>query len=438
MTHLLWPVRCRSWRALLLGTAVALALQAALMTAHAAPAPPRLPVQTTGLQGLGGEPGIALSPSGRNVLVTGGGDNPSRLYLSTDGGSTYHLLHPDFRLKGGADFDVVWLDESTLVAADLSTGGNGVLVHRSTDRGRTWTTTSINMDLYDRPWIAHHGQTVYVVTRGLEDAAYLFTSRDGGRTFDSGELFNVGTADDGIGPPDPVGIVVQHLAVAPDGTLYVLVEHTAGVYVVRLVPGAPDRFASYKVTSDTAENGFNWLTTDAAGNVYVLTHSVHAGQLPTDPGALGAWLYSSSDHGRSWVAGGNLSAGAGSSAFGAIAGGRPGELGLVYLRGQLPDSSKKQDWYAELARVTNATTNSPVVTVTRPVEQPVHRDGICSNGIACPTAKSRALFDFVSAAVDQQGRVFAVVASTADRIVGVPYRDYPTGVVLRSSARAGH
>ncbi|MDX6225717.1 MAG: repeat-like domain [Frankiales bacterium] len=404
---------------------VALATSA-VATAGSRPADVR-PYSVNVLPSLGGEPSLAVSPNGRNVMVTGGGANPSRLFLSTDGGGHYRALNPVFPKKGGADFDIIWLDDHTLVAADLSLQGDGVLVHRSTDLGATWTSTSILNDVYDRPWVAHHGNTVFVVTRGVADAAYLYISNDGGRSFGSPELMNVGTADGGLGPPEAVGLVVQNIATAPDGTLYVLKQHDTGLYVTRRVPGAFDQFATYLVSPASTENGFSWLTTDRAGNVYVLAHELRGS-------VLGAWLYVSRDRGKTWSGGVNLSAGAGGSAFGAIEGGRAGELALVYLRGETSVSSDTQRWWAEVARVTGATTARPHVARVRPLGEPIHTQGICSLGVLCPPGQNRELLDFISTRIARDGHIYAVVAATTPSTAGVPKGPYPTGVVFRSTA----
>lgn len=376
---------------------------ASLAAVPADAAPPRYTVTT--LRGLGGEPGIAVSPSGRTVLVAGLAENPAALFRSTDSGRRFTRLRPSFGAVGGADFDFVFLDDRTVVAADLAFS-NGLYVHRSEDAGTTWTSLHIRHDLYDRPWIAAHGRTVYVVARGFDQVPYVYVSRDGGRSFDPPALLYSPDVE-----PLPtsflVTTIVQHLATdRRTGTLYVLHQHDQGLYVSRLDGTGPagPRFVARKVTNATADNGFNWLTTDAAGHVYVLSHEVR-------DGVAGSRLYASRDRGATWSAGVDLGPRDETTAFGAIAGGGAGRLSFVYLRGDggLPDT--KQDWWAEIAIVTKADTARPVVTRFRPVAKPVHQEEICSMGVLCGEDANRNLLDFVSTAIAPDGTAYAVVAS---------------------------
>ncbi len=119
-----------------------------------------------------------------------------------------------------------------------------MLVHRSTDRGSTWTTTSLNNDVYDRPWIAHRGNSVFILTRGFDQVPYLYSSTDGGQSFGP-PVVVLGSDPSGSADGDLGSVVLQHLSVGADGTLYVLQERTAGIYVSRLVPGLAARFVTY-------------------------------------------------------------------------------------------------------------------------------------------------------------------------------------------------
>ncbi len=376
-----------------------------------------------GLQSLGPEPNIAVSPSGRMVMVGGGGESPSTFFRSADGGRTFRQLHPTFLVSGGADFDMLWLDDHRLVAADLSITGQGILIHRSSDAGATWQTIVLDSDVYDRPWIARHGETVYVATRGLvDDLPYLFVSSDGGASFGPPEVIQ-SVAGDSDDPSATVPPIVQHLAVAPDGTVYVLVQRPAGLRLFRREPGAVATWVMTDVGQVYAENGFNWLTVDRAGAVYVLTHEVRSG-------VAGSWLYASTDRGASWSAGTNVAPGRGGSAMGSVAAGAPGELAVVYLRGEQNRSSEQQRWWVELAQVHRATSKKPVVTIERPVAQAIHTGALCMN-LTCPPSE-RVLYDYVSVATTTSGRCLAVVASTSEDIVGTKKGVSLTGVVLRS------
>jgi hypothetical protein len=376
-----------------------------------------------GLPSLGPEPNIAVSPSGRMVIAGGGGESPSTFFLSADGGRTFRQLHPKFLVSGGADFDMLWLDDRRLVAADLSITAQGILIHRSSDAGRTWQTTLLDNDVYDRPWLARHGETVYVATRGLVDyVPYLFVSSDGGASFGPPEVIQ-DAVDDTDDPSATVPAIVQHLAVAPDGTAYVLVQRPAGLRLFRREPGAIATWVMTDIGQVYAENGFNWLTVDRAGAVYVLTHEVRAG-------VAGSWLYASTDRGATWSAGTNVAPGRGGSAMGSVAAGASGELAVVYLRGEQNRSGDQQRWWVEMAHVRRATSNKPVVTVERPVAQAIHTGALCMN-LTCPPSE-RVLYDYVSVAMTAAGRTLAVVASTSEDIAGTKKGSSLTGIVLRS------
>ncbi|MCA1834682.1 MAG: glycoside hydrolase [Actinobacteria bacterium] len=190
----------------------------------------------TVLRDAGGEPNVSISPSGKIVLVSGlGNDDPVTLYRSTDYGAHFTKLQPTFGSTGGGDWDMRFLDESTIIAADL---GDGVHVDRSTDGGRTWSTTVVMEDTYDRPWIDHFGSDkVYLVAKGIADGfPYLYSSDDGGISFGDPPvpiiMYGAGIRPTETGGSTPTIIDVEasasnayvdHLTVDPrTGDVYVL------------------------------------------------------------------------------------------------------------------------------------------------------------------------------------------------------------------------
>ncbi|MFN2626867.1 MAG: hypothetical protein ABR520_12385, partial [Mycobacteriales bacterium] len=263
-------------------------------TAVAAPAATRF--TATVLDGGGGEPNVSVSPDGRTVLVSGLGGTPANLFRSTDGGRHFEGIKPKFAMAGGGDWDMRWLDNSTVVAVDLSLR-NGIYVHRSTNRGTSWTTTVIQTDVYDRPWLDHFGRNVvYVVAKGFDGVPYLFTSHDGGRSFGSPPtpvlVYGTGVVPAAAGGTEPTPVeafvtnqdaYLDHITVDPrTGAVYVLygiggedsylnhppVGIANRLYVAKLEEGG---FVSHPVHIGGADesfiSGFNWMTIDAAGTL---------------------------------------------------------------------------------------------------------------------------------------------------------------------------
>ena len=421
-----------------LAAGLALAVATLLPLGAAGAATPGLRFAATVVQGAGGEPNVAVSPDGRTVLIDGLGGasgQPASLSRSLDGGRTFRALRPSFSQVGGGDFDVRFLDNRTLIAVDLSLS-NGIYVHRSADRGSTWTTTVIHTDVYDRPWVEHAGaNTVYVITKGFDAIPYLYTSTDGGRTFGTfpTPLYGTGVvpAEAGGTSPTPVEALVtnqnayvDHVATDPrTGQLYVLYGiDSPQTYAAANPLGVPNRlyvarlqengqFVSHPVylggAGDGFIDGFNWLTVDRRGTLYVLGNGLHAGH-------QSAWLSTSHDSGVTWSPLHDIGRPGATNIYGAIAAGSPGVLSLVTLRGSTPDPSQPQNWYAEMSRVTRADTARPVVTWTRPLGQAVHTADVCFSGILCGApgfGSNRALLDYIWTAIGPDGSAHAVVAS---------------------------
>lgn len=403
---------------------------------------------------------MAISPDGRTVLVDGLGsrDGPADLWRSTDGGRTFRHLEPRFGAVGGGDWDMRWLDDHTVIAADLSFP-DGIYVHRSVDRGDTWTSTKISMDLFDRPWIEHVGpDKVFLVAKAFEDGIpYLFRSTDGGRSFGAPPVPILVYGLPQNGGPDPVtGFVtsqaayIDHLAVGRGGDVYVLygVSHpdTIGpgqpvgasnhLYVAHL---EGDRMVSHVVRlggpDDAFLAGFNWLTVDRGGTVYALANGRVGGH-------WSARLSFSKDKGVTWSPLVDLGARGPANVYGSIAGGDPGVLSLVYLQGSNDDPSTAQNWYAEVARVTGADSARPDVVRSRPMAKPIHTADICFDGIVCGLpgfGRDRNLLDYIWNAIAPDGTAYAVVTSDGP----ATGRNGDTGgqpdvVVLRQSGGPRH
>ena len=409
------------------------------LIAIAGPAHP-IRITTTPFMGAGGEPNVTVSPSGRYVLADGlGGSAPSTLYRSTDYGRRFTLVVPQVPKTGGGDWDMHFISERTVVAVDLSLG-TGIYVDVSRDAGRTWRQSTIDMDVYDRPWIGAHGNNLYVVAKGFDAVPYLYTSHDLGKTFAPLPIPLYGTgvvpAEAGGTSPTPTEAIVtnqnayvDNLTVDPrTGDVYVLYGIAPPENYTSAPPlGAPSRLyvahlengmmVSYEVTpgsgaaGDAFYAGFNWMTEDAAGTLYVVGNGKHNGGNEVHQAP---WLSYSKDHGKTWSRLVDLGTPGVASVYGAIAGGAAGRLGLVYYEGTKKDSNTAQNWYATMAWVTRANTPTPHIVRKRVVAKPVHNSDICLDGILCGApgfGNNRNLLDYIDNTIGRDGRQWGVFSS---------------------------
>jgi len=432
-----------------------------------APAQP-LAFSSTVLPKAGGEPNVAVSPDGKTVLVSGlGSTSPAALFRSTDGGRTFAKLNPTFTKRGGGDWDMRFIDNHTIIAADLSVG-SGIYIDRSTDAGEHWTTTTIQLDVYDRPWIDHFGANkVYVVAKGFDGIPQLFTSNDGGASFGSPIaipilVYGTGTLPKEAGGTSPNAVemlvnqnaYVDHLVVDPNtGDVYVLYgiggvdsfsvpSKPLGIanrlYVAHLENGAMvSRPVFLGGATDSFISGFNWMTLDRTGTLYVLGNGAMKGH-------HSARLWYSKDKGHTWVGPADLAPPGAANVYGSIAGGDAGVLSLVYLRGSNEDPSTEQDWFVEMGRVTGADTTAPSVERVRTLASPMHQRDICFDGILCGLpgfGNDRNLLDYIWNVVGPDGTAFAVISSDGPA-TGHPKSDTSGGdpdvVVMRQTAGPSH
>ncbi len=422
-----------------LALTAALAIASAPLVAHAGAPSRKMTFAQTVLPSAGGEPNVAVSPSGRIVLADGlgAGKDPANLYRSTDGGKHFTQVHPDLPKVGGGDWDMHFLNERTVIAADLSLG-EGIYVDVSKDAGLTWTQSTIAMDVYDRPWIGGHGENVYVVAKGFDAVPYFFQSGDMGKTFGRPiPLYGTGVlpAEAGGTSPTPTEALVTNQNAYVDnltvddktGDVYVLygidspqtysptkpLGTPSRLYVAHLEagPAGLPQMVSHPVylggAGDEFYAGFNWMAVDSTSTLYVSGNGKHDGH-------QSAWLSYSKDRGKTWSPLVDVGTPKVASVYGAIAGGAKGTLSLVYYEGSKADPNVAQNWYATMARITGADTATPKVERVRAIAQPVHTEDICLDGIVCGLpgfGDNRDLLDYIDNAVGPDGTAFAVVSS---------------------------
>jgi hypothetical protein len=293
---------------------------------------------------------------------------------------------------------------------------------------------------------------VYVVAKGFDGIPYLFSSTDGGATFGNPPLpvfvYGVPTS----GGPDPVtafatnqNAYVDHLLVEQNsGDVYVLfgidtpqtypnsppLGGPNQLYVARIVNGQSVIHAVHLGGSDeTFISGFNWMTEDQAGTLYVLGNGRVGGHYST-------YLSYSKDRGQSWSPLVDLGLRGASNVYGSIAGGGTGTLSLIYLRGSNENPSTTQSWYAEMAQVTQADSATPQVVRTRPLAKPMHTADICFDGILCGApgfGVDRTLLDYIYNAVGPDGTAYGIFCSDGPATGGSSGTITPDVVILRQS-----
>ena len=186
------------------------------------------------------------------------------------------------------------------------------------------------------------------------------------------------------------------------------------LYVAHLENG---QMVSHPVTSGAGNNadafyaGFNWMTLDAAGTLYVVGNGKHNGGQGVHQAP---WLTYSKDRGKTWSRLLDIGTPGQASVYGAIAGGAAGQLGLVYYEGTKTDANTPQNWFATMAWVTRANTSTPHIVRKRVVAKPVHNADICLDGILCGApgfGNNRNLLDYIDNSVGADGHQWAVFAS---------------------------
>ncbi len=211
------------------------------------------------------ETSIAIDPANPSQIVAGSNEIfrlPMRGYFSSDGGKTWGAvdlpLPPPLNGSGtdfGSDPAVAWDTRGHVFYAYIvvffnqgfnAITGTEMAVARSSDAGRSWTSTFFNFNsgsgrFNDKPYIAvdtNHGSpfrdTVYAAwdnaslnagQSSANDVILVSRSTDGGRTF-SAPVVASGT---GSGPRAVIG---ADPFVAPDGTLHVAWHDITGNQIV--------------------------------------------------------------------------------------------------------------------------------------------------------------------------------------------------------------
>lgn len=382
------------------------------------------------------EPGISINPTGRAVINSFG----PTVWLSDNAGRTWSAPNAAIDATGctSNDADSVVAADGTLYAVSLCQTGLTNLFFRSTDGGKTWTSSLLNVPLpagadADRPWIAvdpANPSTVYLnyhsagAVLASDYTIYVLKSIDGGQTFLPA---SAPTAQNPAGQVDNTlgGNIPDRLLVDPtDGNRVYIVwgATSAAGGLGSAVPTGDPGFTRIELGA-SGDGGQTWSVSnvldagagtiahvrpvsalDSAGNLYIAYSDRAAGTAETHVKLMG-----SRDHGGTWSAPARVdSGGLNSNVFPALAAGRPGQVDLVWQGSQAHDfNDTGATWAVMFAQSRNAL-DHPAFDMA-PIAALNHAGGICMAGlVGCEALNlNPVLRDFLSVAIDGQGNAHA-------------------------------
>src|SRR4051794_2699283 len=394
----------------------------------------------------GGEPSLAFDPNATgDTYVTAPQGIPSAVgavvglaaqgvgfWGSHDNGKTFPEVVNTGTGNGGGDSDVEVATDHTVFVADLEAAAPAICI--STDRGKSFPdcesgeTENQEGPENDRQWL----------TRGTKGEMYLTyhdfaggfpiieKSTDGGQTFEP-----CGTIIDPSGPAAQTytptgGTPVSKPVGDADGTIYV--EFTtppqasspvdaplSNLYMAVSPKGGCDGTSVFTdnviYQKDGADLGkiFQAEGIDGAGHLYV----VAAGDTDADQPNTNLWLFTSSDHGKTWTAPRQVNPpNLKSNVLPWVAGGRGGDELVVGWFGSEasgdPNDAKNQ-WRYYAATSFSGGESFEYSTVT---PDPIHYEDICTQGILCGLIPgepgNRNLADFSTVAVNPANGCVAI------------------------------
>jgi len=404
----------------------------------------------------GGEPSIALDPvNPGNVYVTAPQAIPSAannalwatglfsgptpapkgvgFWASHDGGRTFPIAQNIGSAVGGGDSDVEVGSDGTVYVADLEAAGAAICT--SKDHGRTFTsgnaasaadkcdsvTSNQQGPENDRQWLtAEHGQhgAIYLTYHDFAGGFPIIEkSTDEGQTFaPCGTILDPNSAAGRQYSPSN-GTLVAKPSIDRTGRIYVEVTEPplqsppVGAALNSLYIAVADKgcsngtvFRNQLIYSNPgADLGkiFNSVTTDAAGNVYVIA----AGKTKAGQSATNVWLFVSHDQGHHWSAPIRVnSTTLKANVMPAVVGGLRGNevaVGWFGTTSNTDPNYQKNQWRYYVSTSFDGGAHWAQTTVT---PQPIHYGDICTQGLFCGLIpgqpSNRNLADFDELAVD--------------------------------------
>jgi hypothetical protein len=373
------------------------------------------PITVVNAQDFGGEPGIDVDTTGYLYENAPSGSGASWVYRSGDDGSTWTRVPGPVAPAGGFDSNGATDACNTYYMSDLYIGN--VTVHRTKDRGATWTSQPITMVVPagDRQWVdtGPGCGTVYESWDNLATGIWVAKSTDGGVTF--AQQTKVAANLDIIGNlavDKASGTVYQAYA---SGGFQLAISRTGGTtWTTTTVFSAPNNVS--------LSDSFPVVTVDRAGNVYaVWEQKTTTGKGKTAVKQFDIFYAYSTNGGQSFSAPVLIQSGsAGSNIFPWAVGGGAGHLDIVWYRapsGKSDPNNNTGPWFVDFAQSLTATTGTGF-SKTHATPVSIHNDVICTGGTSCSGA-SRDLLDFFEIATKPDGlAVISFALDTTNAVAG--------------------
>jgi len=301
----------------------------------------------------------------------------------------------------------------------------------SLDGGRTWDKGTAQCHDGDRPWLAGaQADQVYLATdtvEGSNSGHQVFVSNDGGNSCSTTGIPDNGTLADG-GSWSGFGKLLY------DRTTWTVVEpavfdHGDGSFGVGIstMPANGSAFTPHEAVHGTSMYA-HWpaIAIDSAGTIYVVwdTNERQAG---TAGGCSGAqtpapnsiMLVSTKDLGRTWSAPVAVARPGDARVFWPwIAAGDAGKISVVWYQTEPQDGMPDLDCqtghvHAMEATILGAGSKKPQSFVVDAAGRPVHVGWVCQGGTTCvATGQDRRLGDYFTNTLDGRGCVLIATGDT--------------------------
>jgi hypothetical protein len=372
----------------------------------------------------------------------------SWVHRSTDNGLEFHTvspvgLRPDAP-PGGGDTDIVVDDQGYAYFSDLEALTNvGVAI--SNDHGGTWRKSAISNPevVEDRQWMAVDNgtsgsaadNTVFLSLRQVPAGSSIYSTPGSTGVADpAGGLVYIPAS----GTPLPVstGSPCGQLKFDPvKRNLYLpcgQADHIT-IAVAHVNPGQRTNLLFHAVNTPQSPAGddvseiFPWLTTDPAGNIYVIWIAGGNG------GNNQVYYTASTDEGKSWTAPTQVnSPPSNSNTFPVATAPATGRLVVSWLgQSSTLDSDLMPSWFNDkqgataypwfgyVATITGANGLSPSIAQQPFTAKPMHYGQICNSGTTCiASGGDRTMADYFDVNFDKAGALRFVYNDTTSQYHG--------------------